>query len=414
VTSPERRTRLALLTHDVSQTRAGVRSVVAFLHRVAVDAGFEVELLSAATTSRDEASVRILSPASWIRAPRLVTRADAELGSYVHSGASFAELEFRRYRPRRALTRLLDRCALIQVVAGIPAWGSLARDARAPVALQCASLVRLERASALGRQRGARRAFGAAMASLAAREEERALARADLVLVENRVIARRLESGPAAGRVALAPPGVDVRRFRPAAAAPRDGYWLSVARFADPRKNVRLLFRAYAVAKSRGVRLPRLVLAGSSGPSAADMAVAHDLGIGGDVDVRGAVSEDALPALYQGASLFLLPSDEEGWGLVLAEAMASGLPVVATRSDGAAEIVREEETGLLAPVGDHEALAARALEVLARPDAGRGMGAAGRRAAEERLSEEACGRRFVDAWRTLLATGRCARPESGA
>jgi glycosyltransferase involved in cell wall biosynthesis len=165
---------------------------------------------------------------------------------------------------------------------------------------------------------------------------------------------------------------------------------------------VRLLFRAYAAAKSLRGGLPRLVLAGSSGPSADDMAVAQDLGIAQDLELRGPVSEEALPALYQGASLFLLPSDEEGWGLVLVEAMASGLPVVATRTAGAADVVREGETGHLVPIGDSEALAARAVDLHDRPELARRMGVEGRRVAEEQLSEDACGRRFVDAWQMLL------------
>jgi glycosyltransferase involved in cell wall biosynthesis len=249
------------------------------------------------------------------------------------------------------------------------------------------------------------------MTALNAREEQRALGRADLVLVENRAMAARLESSPAAGRVVLAPPGIDVRRFQPAA-GPREGYWLSVARFGDPRKNVRLLFRAYAAAKSLRGGLPRLVLAGSSGPSADDMAVAQDLGIAQDLELRGPVSEEALPALYQGASLFLLPSDEEGWGLVLVEAMASGLPVVATRTAGAADVVREGETGRLVPVGDSEALAARAVDLHDRPELARRMGVEARRVAEEQLSEDACGRRFVDAWRMLIE-GRGPRGTAG-
>lgn len=408
---PESRPRLAILSQDLSQPGNGVRSVVAFLRRVALEAGYEVDLLSAATTPRDPASLRLLSPASWISGPRTLTRADALLGPHEHFGALVTELEFQRYRPRRDLTLRLDRCALVQVVAGIPAWANLARDARAPVALQLASLSGLERASALAVQRGPRRLWTTAMTALNAREERRALRRADLVLVENRAMASRLETGPAAGRIALAPPGVDVDRFRPAA-GPREGYWLSVARFADPRKNVRLLFRAYAAARTRRAPLPKLVLAGSSAPSAEDLAVARELGIADDVELRGSVPEEDLPALYQGASLFLLPSNEEGWGLVLVEAMASGLPVVATRTDGAAEIVREGETGHLVPVGDSETLAARALDVNDRPDLARRMGNEGRRVAEKELSREACGRRFVDAWRMLLE-GRGPRGSAG-
>ena len=398
------RNRLAILSQDLSQPGNGVRSVVAFLRRVAIEAGYEVDLLSAATSSRDAASLRLLSPASWICGPRVEVRAELPL-PHRHFGARFAELEFQRYRPTAALTRRLDGSDLVQVVAGTPVWANLARDSRAPVALQVASLSRVERASALATERGPRRLWTAAMTALNSNGERRALARADLVLVENRAMAGWLESGPAAGRVVRAPPGIDVHRFRPAE-VPGAGYWLSVARFADPRKNVRLLFRAYAAAKALRPGLPRLVLAGSSGPTEPDLALARELGIGAALELRGEVSEEALADLYRNAALFLLSSDEEGWGLVLAEAMASGLPVVATRSHGAAEIVREGETGHLVPIGDAQALAARALGLYDEPERAGRMRLEARRVAQATLSLEACGRRFVAGWRSLLAHGR--------
>src|SRR5947208_2552176 len=77
--------------------------------------------------------------------------------------------------------------------------------------------------------------------------------------------------------------------------------------------------------------LPRLVLAGLTAPKPDDWECAVQLGIADDIQVRIGVSDDELRDLYRGASLFLLSSDEEGLGVVLLEAMASGLPVVATR-----------------------------------------------------------------------------------
>lgn len=395
--------RLAILSQDLSQPGNGVRSVVAFLRQVAIEAGYEVDLLSAATSSSDPASLRLTAPGSWWRGPLRVERRDEAL-PHDHFGARLGELEFERYRPRRELTRRLDEASVVQVVAGTPAWAKLTRDTRAPVALQLASLARVERASALAAQRGLRRLWTAAMTAATARAERQALARSDLVLVENRAMVARLGSTGAAGRIRLAPPGTDVHRFRPAG-EPGPGYWLSVARYADPRKNVRLLFRAYSAAKAQRGDLPKLVLAGSSGPSTGDLEVAAELGIAADLELRGNIADAALPALYQGASLFLLSSNEEGWGLVMVEAMASGLPVVATQSDGAAEIVREGETGYLVPIGDSEALAARALALHEQPEVARRMGAAARRVAEEELSLEVCGRRFVEAWRDLARAG---------
>jgi glycosyltransferase involved in cell wall biosynthesis len=80
----------------------------------------------------------------------------------------------------------------------------------------------------------------------------------------------------------------------------------------------------------------------------------------GDPSIRllGYVPEQDLPALYQDADLFVLPSRTgEGFGLVVLEAMASGLPVIATESGGVVDIVVEGVNGLLVPPHDGAALA---------------------------------------------------------
>jgi sugar transferase (PEP-CTERM/EpsH1 system associated) len=76
---------------------------------------------------------------------------------------------------------------------------------------------------------------------------------------------------------------------------------------------------------------------------------------------------DDTPALYRSLDLFALPSRREGISNTVLEAMASGLPVVATRVGGNPEIVREGETGTLVPACDAEALASALLDYLDAP-----------------------------------------------
>src|SRR5262249_35825678 len=90
-----------------------------------------------------------------------------------------------------------------------------------------------------------------------------------------------------------------------------------------------------------------------------------------------------VPGLLARASLFVLPSYTEGISLTLLEAMARGLPVVATRVGGNPEVVEGGETGLLVPARDAEALAAAVLDLQRGPERGGRMGAAGRRRVEE-------------------------------
>jgi glycosyltransferase involved in cell wall biosynthesis len=107
--------------------------------------------------------------------------------------------------------------------------------------------------------------------------------------------------------------------------------------------------------------------------------------------------------VYRQASLFVLSSNEEGLGIVILEAMASGLPVVGTRCGGPETCVVEGETGYLVPVGDAEALA-RSMQVLLEDRAlGQQMGKAGRMLVESRFSIEAAGRPFLEVYDRLLS-----------
>jgi len=109
----------------------------------------------------------------------------------------------------------------------------------------------------------------------------------------------------------------------------------------------------------------RLLLVGDGPTAPAAMRLAAELGVADRVTMLGVV-EQIEPVLQQ-ANLLLLPSETESFGLVALEAMASGVPVVASQVGGLPEVVSHGETGYLAPVGDVEAMAAYALEILQDP-----------------------------------------------
>ena len=75
-------------------------------------------------------------------------------------------------------------------------------------------------------------------------------------------------------------------------------------------------------------------------------------GLAGKVDIKELVTDVELVDLYSRASVFLLPTRMEGWGLAIMEAMASGCPVVSSPVGGVTELISDEENGLLVPVGD--------------------------------------------------------------
>ena len=121
----------------------------------------------------------------------------------------------------------------------------------------------------------------------------------------------------------------------------------------------------------------RLVLVGGGPDLSRAMALARSLGVADEVTTVGVV-DDVAPVL-QAADLLLLPSASEGFGLVALEAMASGVPVVASRAGGLPEVVPDGEAGFLLPPGEVEAMAGRAVQLLSDDGLHTRFAAAGRR-----------------------------------
>jgi N-acetyl-alpha-D-glucosaminyl L-malate synthase BshA len=92
---------------------------------------------------------------------------------------------------------------------------------------------------------------------------------------------------------------------------------------------------------------------------------ARTLGVQEDVRFLGKL--DSTAQLLRSADLFLLPSEEESFGLAALEAMACGVPVIASRVGGLPEVVVHGETGALAPVGAVDTMASAALQLLCDP-----------------------------------------------
>jgi glycosyltransferase involved in cell wall biosynthesis len=238
------------------------------------------------------------------------------------------------------------------------------------------------------------------MTGLTRQVEARAVDRADCVFAESHSTLACLAKRVAGNRLFLGPPGVDTGFFQPRG-TDSSGFILAVGRFSDPRKNVRLLLEAYARLCRSSASVPRLVLAGTP-PSSDGMAYLSTAGISDRVEVCSNVSQETLAGLYREAGLFVLSSDEEGLGIVILEAMASGLPVVSTDCGGPATAVAAGETGLLSPVGDVDALAENMARLLGNPGLRARMGRAGRQVAVERFSLPVTGKVYLDKYDDLL------------
>jgi phosphatidyl-myo-inositol alpha-mannosyltransferase len=101
------------------------------------------------------------------------------------------------------------------------------------------------------------------------------------------------------------------------------------------------------------------------------------------VDLVDTVAHDELPGFHAGADVFVSPAlGQESFGMVLVEAMAAGVPVVASDIPGYREVVRDGRDGLLVPPGDADALAAAVLRILGDRSLARRLSTAGRERAE--------------------------------
>jgi glycosyltransferase involved in cell wall biosynthesis len=137
---------------------------------------------------------------------------------------------------------------------------------------------------------------------------------------------------------------------------------LVVSRLA-PEKNVALAIRAFA-GMAQNVPNAGLLIAGD-GPEAKKLhELAQSLGLEKRVQFMGAVASTELPALYAAADCFLSTSNYEGYGMALVEAASAGLPIVTTDVGIVGEMVRDEQSALVCPVGDAMCLSQKLDRVL--------------------------------------------------
>jgi glycosyltransferase involved in cell wall biosynthesis len=131
-------------------------------------------------------------------------------------------------------------------------------------------------------------------------------------------------------------------------------------------------------------------------------ALAQQLGVSSRIRWRGQLSQSELPSLYQRAAAVVIPSVDEGLGLVAVEALLCETPVVAFDSGGLRDVIQHEKTGLLVKPGDRAALANALDDLLAREGRGSGLGRAGRLYALSAFAPESAARRYAEIYRQVL------------
>jgi glycosyltransferase involved in cell wall biosynthesis len=294
-------------------------------------------------------------------------------------GARTGVHTFDRWRYNRALRR---RPPDADVVIGVDLDGyRWAR--RRPAGVRYAVMLKGIIADELANERGLVRA----LLTLQARWERANVGQAERVIVPSHYSARVAEAvyDVPPGRIGVVPEPIDLvewgRRFagvsRRTSGPPTV---LSVARMY-PRKRLEDLLQATA---QLSARIPdiRVRIVGDGPESVRLRSLATRLGLTAVVTFLGEVTRSQLAVEYVSADCFCLPTVQEGFGLVFAEAMAAGLPIVACRAAAVPEIVDDGHTGLLVSPRAPEELATAMESVLTNATLGAALGAAGRRRVE--------------------------------
>jgi len=184
--------------------------------------------------------------------------------------------------------------------------------------------------------------------------------------------------------------------FRPGGS--RDGQRLLFVGRLSAQKGIEHLLHALAAMKSPA----SLDIVGEGPNRPALEHLAKQLGIAERTRWHGQLSHSDLPRYYQRASAVVVPSVDEGLGLVAVEALLCETPVVAFDSGGLRDVIQHDKTGLLVRPGDRAALATTLDDVLRRDGRGSDLGRAGRLYALSAFAPESAARRYAGIYRQVL------------
>lgn len=200
-----------------------------------------------------------------------------------------------------------------------------------------------------------------------------------------------------ANKICTIPPGVDIQLFTPRnqevsrrlISDRLDGHVITFVGRVDPIKGIDTLLEAAAVLSSREIPFTVIFVGGDLGQDGAPVgaladvaAAAARLGVRDRFLFVGAQPQDQLPVYYSAADVVIVPSRYESFGLVAVEAMACGVPVVASRVGGLVYTIEDGESGFLVPFNDAAAFADRCAALFADPGLRARLGAHGHESAQ--------------------------------
>jgi glycosyltransferase involved in cell wall biosynthesis len=194
----------------------------------------------------------------------------------------------------------------------------------------------------------------------------------------------------------VAPMPVATALFQPGNS--RDGQRLLFVGRLSQQKGVEHLLYAMSAMKTRA----SLDIVGDGPGRESFERLARELELGTRVRWHGQVPQTDLPRFYQSAAALVVPSTDEGLGLVAVEALLCETPVVAFDSGGLRDVIQHDKTGLLVQPGDRTALANTLDALLSTNGRGRDLGRAGRLYALSAFAPESAARRYAEIYRQVL------------
>ncbi len=230
--------------------------------------------------------------------------------------------------------------------------------------------------------------------------------RGDLQLaISQRGAGQLVDLGALPDRIRVHHMGVDTKAFRPPPdqRPPREvgaRRVVSIGRLV-PKKGFEHGLRAIAKARARGVRVEYAIY--GTGPMALELERLIDrLGLRGWARLCGPTSQEGLAEVLRATDIVLAPSitcddgDEEGIPMVLMEAMATAVPVVATDCGGVSELVTNEQCGLVVRQGDSDGMGNAVYQLTTSGELAHRLGRAGRERVLREFNEVEQGRKFVE------------------
>ncbi|MFF0945071.1 glycosyltransferase family 4 protein [Kocuria sp. CPCC 205300] len=238
------------------------------------------------------------------------------------------------------------------------------------------------------------------------------LDRADAVLIGSETFAQEVTEhhGTLPDRCTLIGGATDTRAFTPgpddrhAGELDRDGDGVTTLLFhgrVDRRKGVLDLLHALAALRGEG-RAVRLLVSGIGPDVDAVSQLVEQLGLQGAVEQTGYTPYTGAPEIYRRGDVFVSPTQSEGFSNTILEAMASGLPVVTTRTVGVVDCVQDGRNGLLHEVGDVGELVATLRRLLDEPPLARALAAQALAEVREKWSWPALTARIEDVYDRVL------------